>query len=758
MASVTLTRRTTAIAGGLLILALAMLPAWSRAQTAAGGEKAPVRFASVDSGEAPIETNADELNYDRTTGWIVAKGDVVINKGPIKLTADYVRVNVETEMAHAYGHVVLHEADSVWNFTSLDYNFQKGTGKATGATGVSGTFRILENESIEKLDDVTFGVNNALVTTCTNEQHATHYRVKSGRVIVVPEDYLKAKGAVFYLGRVPVMYLPYWRKNLNDDFGWELEPGHSSRWGTYLLTAYRYRMSDVFKGRTHLDLRSDRGVAVGQDLKWISQTRGTGGITGYYADDSNPVQEDEPATANLESERYRIRLDHFVQWTTRDSVTVRANYLSDRLVTRDFFEDEYRLNPVPENDVTYTRRGERYTLNLLARSRLNDFFTYVNRLPELSADFIRQQIGDSRFYYEGETSLAYLEHQFAEGNGTLDYSSSRFDTLHRIYYPTRHFGFLNFNPRVGARGTYYSDTRFEETTTTVENVIRTNTIADAFGILQTVVTSAIESNTVTRNVSAGSAFREQIEFGFDTSFKGFRVFDAGWYGQPMRHVAEPYLEYSYASEPSLLPEEIYYFDEVDTLRERNFIRLGMRNKLQVKRGGLSANLIDLDLFTFLHFEELEGQGTLGDIFLKAEMHPSGKVRFDIDGNYNSDASQVEAFNMRLQMRPQGRWNAGLEQRFLQDLSNLTIASLTLRPTFKWHFNLYGRYEFEDSQTEEVGGYIQRNFDCMAYRLGGRFLPGFVRGNGSEREDDYKVTFEFWLNAVPGIGHKRDDWL
>ena len=29
----------------------------------------------------------------------------------------------------------------------------------------------------------------------------------------------------------------------------------------------------------------------------------------------------------------------------------------------------------------------------------------------------------------------------------------RLDTQHRIYYPTRHFGFLNVTPRVGYQGT-----------------------------------------------------------------------------------------------------------------------------------------------------------------------------------------------------------------------------------------------------------------------------------------------------------------
>jgi len=57
--------------------------------------------------------------------------------------------------------------------------------------------------------------------------------------------------------------------------------------------------------------------------------------------------------------------------------------------------------------------------------------------------------------------------------------------------------------------------------------------------------------------------------------------------------------------------------------------------------------------------------------------------------------------------------------------------------------------------EEIGGYIQRNFDCMGLRLGSRYLPGYTRDNGVVEDDDVKIMFEFWLKAVPGFGNRRN---
>ena len=44
---------------------------------------------------------------------------------------------------------------------------------------------------------------------------------------------------------------------------------------------------------------------------------------------------------------------------------------------------------------------------------------------------------------------------YPDGSAKEDYDAFRFDTSHRLYYPTKHFGWLNFIPRTGYRGTWY---------------------------------------------------------------------------------------------------------------------------------------------------------------------------------------------------------------------------------------------------------------------------------------------------------------
>ena len=97
------------------------------------------------------------------------------------------------------------------------------------------------------------------------------------------------------------------------------------------------------------------------------------------------------------------------------------------------------------------------------------------------------------------------------------------------------------------------------------------------------------------------------------------------------------------------------------------------------------------------------------------------------------------------------WRIGIEHRYRDSESNLLAADATFYPNQKWAFNIFGRYEFEESRLEEQGGYVQRKLDCLGIRVGASVLPGYTRSDGTEREDEYRVLLEVWLTAFPEVG-------
>jgi hypothetical protein len=381
------------------------------------------------------------------------------------------------------------------------------------------------------------------------------------------------------------------------------------------------------------------------------------------------------------------------------------------------------------------------------RGRLNDFYTSVERLPEAYLDVLRQEIGSSSVYYESQSTAGFLQKQWADDvTNETDYSAFRFDTRHMFYRPQKFAGFLNVIPRAGARGTYYSSTRDRETSTETASFASTNLVKDASGVTRPAVTSGTATNTVTRDIEAGAGFRTLAELGIETSLKAFRTWDGP--DAQYRHIVEPYANYTLVPQPNLRPAELYQFDDVDSLDEQNFVKLGVRNRLQTREEIGPRTLADVDLYTICQFTRPEDENLFERLYTDIELHPDSWLTVRMDGAWNLTESKLERFNTQVTFTGSDTLKLALEHRYRADESDLAAVDVTLFPGRGWSYNLYTRYEFENSQLEEQGGYVQRNLDCMSIRCGANFMPGYTRTDGSTRDDEYRVVVAFWLTAFP----------
>lgn len=696
-----------------------------------------------------IETKADKLNYYSRSGWVEALSNVVVRMGNKELRADYVRVNVKTGDTIALGNVTFKQPGTVWRGGELRGNFRTGNWSAASLACDATPFRVIESERAEKGVGDEYVFHNVIVTTCTNEHPHCHYHVRARELSIVPGENMKAHGAAWRFGKVPVLYLPYWYRNLREDLGFRFYPGYNTRMGPFLLSSYRYRLNPLLRGETHADYRSERGLGVGQDFKWREvQGRWSGDMSLYYTDDKKPFDEDEdPESADIDNNRYRIRLRHNHNFDDRNYMFSQIHYLSDTDILEDFFEDEYRESNEPENYLVYSHRGDKFTANMQLQARLNDFYSKVNRLPECSVDFMRREIGASSLYYEGQAVASFLQQVWEESiTNQEDYSVFRIDSPHMFYRPAKFFGFLNVNPRIGYRGTYYSKTLDTKTTEEIVTSLQTNAVTDARGNTSTVVAMVTETNNITTQIETGAELRSRVELGLETSFKAFKTWDRA--GGGLRHIAEPYMNYTFVPEPTLLPERIYQIDGIDTFGKEHWTQFGVRNKLQTKRGEQPFDLVDANVYSKYKIEREEGENPIDDIYFDTEVRPSSWFQIDLDGQFDTEESEINTFNSRVTVLRPDLWTASAEYRFIVDESSLLSGTLTLSPNRNWSFEVYGRYEFEDSRLEEEWGYIRRNFDCMALKTGVGLIPGYTASDGSEEEDEWRFTIEFWLTAFP----------
>lgn len=697
-------------------------------------------FSAKKGYNAPIEVNAENIDYDKPKGRITASDNVVITYGVDELRADKVLVDVNSGDAYALGNVILKRGAKEVRGTKLQYNFKTRISSIDDPDVDTSPFKFVADKATRSAEN-EYVLHNAKVTTCKYDYPHSHYYFKAKRITVVPGKYMKTKNAVLVLGKVPVMYLPYWYHDLAEESGFRFLPGYRSSMGAYLYSSYYYRINPALTAKHHIDYRSKRGFAVGEDLEWNTGS-GIGELGLYYLNDDNPMDEDEEfAGYNIDSQRYRIHFEHSQTFNPRTLLLLQANYLSDPLIIKDFFDREYRNERQPETYASLSHRSDLFTVTALANTRLNDFYSNVNRLPEVSLDFMRTQLGDSSFYYESQTTVAQLEKVFEKDSTSDDYSTMRFDTRQIFYQPRRYMGWLNLVPRAGYRGTYYTDTltgnsidkMFTTTSTNAEGVVSTET----------------STNSVIDPENAGSSLRNMFDVGAEISFKAFKIMDNN--GSGLRHIVEPYANYTLRTDPELSPDEIYQFDNVDTLDELNQTSLGVRNKIQTRHHGRPFNLAYIDISTLLNFIAKDDEKMFDKLYLDSEFRPASWLYLDMYGYYDVGKSAIGRLNTRLNITRDDSWKIKLEHRYVLDDSNLLSGYLTLYPNNEWSFNLFGRYEFEESRIQEQGGYIQRKLDCIGIQLGGSVLPGYTRTDGTEAKDEFRIMLSVWLTAFPSIG-------
>ncbi|MGD9782726.1 MAG: LPS-assembly protein LptD [Kiritimatiellia bacterium] len=723
----------------------------TRAQPAAAPSRAPQPVVAAKPAERVsaatplaglIDIQADDLSYDAARRLVIARGEVKVTRGTDSVAADYAEIDTARERVFARGNIVIQYLGNTWKGEEATYDFKTSTGDFGAFEAYVPPYHVTARESRRRSPSL-MELEGVMLTTC--EPDNPEYSVRASSATLEDGKILRAKHLRFQLGPVPFFWMPYVKANVEELAKFEFTPGASSAMGVFLLTAYKQPINDVFKTRTHLDVREKRGLGVGEDLLWKDPAGGTydGMLRLYYADDQRPWHKDSQRAARegqVDGDRYWLHLNDRHNLTDLDYLITELNYLSDFWVLSDFFDDLYQENVQPENRVTLSHRGKDYMAGVGLNMRLNDFYGNVDRLPQVFLNFNRQPILDTPFYYEGDNTLSFLDRVFPESYDRDSYDAFRFDTKHMAYWPTRHFGFLSLMPRAGYRGTYYSKTQVLTSYTNV--VAMTNALGVSTGVAQVASVATNDGDAVWRNLP---------EIGAETSFKAFGELYTGPTGieedMGLRHVAEPYANYTMAFEPNVLPEELWQFDAVDALDERHDVLVGMRNYLQTKRKSSVHNLLFANVFATLLLDpdEDENEETLGDVGFKTELRPWSWFSWDFDGSYDTQTNSLRTFNTQARVESKDNFIFSVDYRYSRDSSEAVAGDLTVFPEQRWSGRVYARMDMEAEEIDEHSYYLIHRTRCLGIGLGLRIRPA---AEGSDEDDDYTVWFRFWPLALP----------
>ena len=706
----------------------------------------------------PIEiTSSGETRYEG--GIATARDNVAIHVGDTDIYADYAQYNSATHEITAEGHVRIYRDVSVFLADSGIYNTDTKEIRATHVRTASAPY-FLSGENVYEITENGYRIEHGTFTTHDSPNPDFHLRAHTIRVY--EKDRIVFQNVVLYVGKVPILWWPYLYQSLNDAFSFSISPAYLSSWGPSLLTAVSFPIRENIRGRVRLDYRGRRGVAVGfdVDIDYGKEGKSWAKLKTYYLQDQNPLlNQTNTLRQDVPTGRYRVSLQDHTEFTDDIYGLVNVTKLSDPFVMQDFFQGEFRLDPVPDNVVALAKTSSFYTLTGIARFQANEFFDQTERLPEVTLDIKRHGLFGGPIFYEGETGFAELRRQFPSDSAFQSYSATRLDTFHQLTYPNTYFGWLSIVPRVGFRGTYYTDTRDLGTTVFP---LDTNPFVPEFLLPDPTLANPIHF--------AGSTFRTVFDGGTEASFKISRTWEdvqsraLGLDG--LLHVIQPFTNFSYVAENGPDPAEILQFDRfqpstqlraidfpqftsIDSIDNWTVWRVGVRNRLETRRDDDTIVWFGLDTYLDVNFENSYDRTPYSNLFNNLIFYPMPWAKFTVGSQVPAFDKGFTEINTAITVQPLANLQVSLAHRYLNDNPSFLDSSLFLvggyyRINDNWGVGLQEIYEQATGILEQQRYSVYRDLTNWVASVG-----AIIRDNDGVKE--YGVLFTFTLKAFPKLG-------
>jgi len=579
---------------------------------------AEIKSLITDDG-TPGQITADSLEYMEKEGLIVGKGDVLLTKGNLSLSAKEASYNRNTGAVEASGDINFENGEDTFTGESGSFNLNDQTGRITkGHLFLKENHYYISGDLIEKNGDNTYLIRDFRLTNCDGTDPT--WSITGSEVMVSIEGYGKIKGAAFRVCDIPILYLPYmiFPAKTKRQTGLLLPgPGYSDRNGIELEIPFFWAISDQMDATFYERFISRRGLMQGIEFRYVSE----GNSEGTYLFDilpdrvekkdmNNPEQSDLSPFARTNRTRYWLRSRMDQRLPAGIEARLDTDVVSDQDYLKEFGDGLFGLEARPDLAEVSGRPVDEITSpfrrSALRLSRYNDDYSlqalasYYQRPEGFLDDQTAQPLAGIDLTVLPrplfKLPLAFsLDADFNYIWRDLGQRGHSFSITPVLTYPTRFGPYLEFEPSISV----------------TKN-------------MRWISNDPYNNNPLSENVY-------QFQARLSTIME--RIFDVDWnHAKRLKHKLVPSLLYEYRSQKD---ENGYssWFDPIDAVGKINRITLSIDNLMDAKKQDSKGNITysqwaDLNLTQGYNLDEsrltpLTGIFTLmpsPDLDLNAEFH------------------------------------------------------------------------------------------------------------------------------------------
>jgi LPS-assembly protein len=385
----------------------------------------PLVFASNE-----VDISADELEYDELGGRVIARGHVILNWDNKKVFTDYVEFLINKKSMIASGNVNVEENGYIIHSESIVYNYDDETGQIKEIFVSSSNKLYIHSKSIDMLSKDTFNLKHVTFSNCDLDE--PHSSFKSNRGKLVLNKRITIYNAVFYIGKIPVFYLPFVTKSLKGGWGFgshlklAIEPCYTDTGSFSVKTTVSCALSGSSVAKVKYDCFEKRGKGYGGEFNCVTN----GGILNICAYTIKDLLD--------KKKRWAFKPNYFQKlnntWTLRSS----AELMSDNNFNNFYSQSDWnRTTNYLKSYVSLTRQGEKTSLeiNFKRTSKYNEETSKYEvesiNFPKVSWTYYKSNLGCGIMHKSSfEYSNTYKKYDsrtdaFYKSTAVLDYNLTK---------------------------------------------------------------------------------------------------------------------------------------------------------------------------------------------------------------------------------------------------------------------------------------------------------------------------------------------
>lgn len=248
----------------------------------------------VEEVEAEIEEKldifltAEYITYEKIEGedLIIARDGVQLKYQDIEVKADYLKINLSTNLLFGSGEVLFKQDETETNCEELTYNWEtkkvlllRLKGEITGE-GIKGKV-YYQGDEMENFPE-TVEITEGSFTTCELEE--PHYYIVAKEMIIYPKDKIIVRNISWYEGKKKIITLPYFLIFLDHKTQQPILPkiGQNSADGWFIKTNFNYYIDEKSYGTLYIDWLEKKGIGMGVEHTWEIGDENNSGETSLY--------------------------------------------------------------------------------------------------------------------------------------------------------------------------------------------------------------------------------------------------------------------------------------------------------------------------------------------------------------------------------------------------------------------------------------------------------------------------------------------